>query len=333
MPRPVILSSGPWADLSCEEFAQKAGEWGYQGLELDCLGDHFEVQASGDDADYCQRKLDLLQRFDLTLPVLSNSRVGHAVCGQIAEHYQSFLPDYIWGDGDPAGVRERAAEEMIGTLRAGQKLGVSVVSGCTGSPLWPLTPGFPQTDGDDVARALQHFTDAWTPILDVAKDAGVRFAARVEPGQLASDLHTAEMALETLDGREDFGFAFNPAALHWQGVDPLEFLRRFPDRIYHVHLNDVAINLNGRTSLLSAYLPAGDARRGWDHRSPGHGGLDWEKIIRGLNEINYAGPISIDWKDPGMDRDFGAEDACRFVKRLDFAPVSQPVVSRSRRRK
>ena len=78
------------------------------------------------------------------------------------------------------------------------------------------------------------------------------------------------------------------------------------------------MTLNGRSGVLGSYLPLGDPRRGWDFRSPGHGGIDWEAVIRALNEIGYDGPLSVDWKDSGMNRDFGAEDACKFVKRLDF---------------
>src|SRR5262249_13274128 len=114
-----------------------------------------------------------------------------------------------------------------------------------------------------------------------------------------------------------FGFTFDPAALHWQGVDPAEFLRRFKDRVYHVHVKDIAIHLTGRSGLLGLW-PAGDPRRGWDYRSPGHVGLDWESIIRGLNDIGYEGPLAVDWQDPSMDRDWGAEDACKFLQRLNF---------------
>jgi sugar phosphate isomerase/epimerase len=95
-------------------------------------------------------------------------------------------------------------------------------------------------------------------------------------------------------------------------------LRRFPDRIFHVHIKDIALNLNGRNSLLCSYQPHGDARRGWQFRAPGHGGIDWESIIRALNEIGYEGPLSVEFSDAGMQRDYGAEEACKFIKRLDF---------------
>jgi len=323
MPRPVLLFSGPFADVPLEDLAARAAEWGYQGLELCCWGDHFEVQRALSEDAYCQQKLDLLSRHDLTAAVLSNHKVGQAVCDPIDARHQSLLPEYVWGDGKPDGVQQRAAEEMMATIRAAEKLGVGVIGGFTGSSLWSYIAGYPGPSPTVVAAGLRDFAEKWTPILDACRDSGVKFAFEVHPGQIAFDLFSAEQALDAIGGREEFGFTFDPSHLHWQGVDPVEFLRRFPDRIYHVHVKDAALTLNGRAGLLSSYLPSGDPRRGWDFRSPGHGGIDWEAVIRALNEIGYDGPLSVDWKDAGMDRAHGAEDACKFVKRLDFEPASR----------
>ncbi|HXG08170.1 MAG TPA: sugar phosphate isomerase/epimerase [Gemmataceae bacterium] len=321
MARPVILFSGQWTDLPLEELAQKASEWGYQGLDLCCWGDHFEVQRALSEDDYCPQKLDLLARHDLTVPVLSQHHVGQAICDPIDSRHQAILPDYVWGDGNPQGVQQRAAEEMLATVRAAQKMGVSVLSGFSGSPIWSYVAGYPPPMPEVIPAAFDDFARKWQPILDACRDAGIRFAYEVHPGQLAFDITSAEMILDALGGREEFGFTFDPSHLHWQGIDPVEFLRRFPDRIYHVHVKDAALTLNGRTSILSAYLPYGDPRRGWDFRSPGHGGIDWEAVIRALNEIGYDGPLAVEFTDAGMDRDYGAEDACKFVKRLDFEPA------------
>jgi sugar phosphate isomerase/epimerase len=318
MSRPVMLFTMPWLDLPLEELAQKAGEWGYQGLELACSGDHFEVQPALDNPSYCQKKLELLARHDLTAVVLSNHRVGQAVADVIDQRHQAILPDYVWGDGNPKGVQQRAAEEMMVSARAAQKMGVGILAGFTGSPLWSYVAGYPPATPALVTAGLREFARLWNPILDVCRDAGVRFALEVHPGQIAFDLYSAEMVLDALNGREEFGFLFDPSHLHWQGVDPVEFVRRFPDRIFHVHIRDAMLTLNGRTGILGSYLPLGDPRRGWDFRSPGHGGVDWEAVIRALNEVGYAGPLAVDWKDSGMNRDFGAEEACKFVKRLDF---------------
>ncbi|GIW81108.1 MAG: AP endonuclease [Gemmatales bacterium] len=320
MARTVLLYSGPWSDLPLEEFAARAAEWGYQGLELDCKGDHFEIQRALSETEYCQKKNDLLTRHDLTAPVLCAGTVGQAVGDIIGPRHQQLVPDYVWDDGEPEGVAQRAVEELIAAVRAAQALGAATLSTPTGSPLWFCVAL--QTDHATLRSGFETFMEKWNPILDACQECGVKLAAFIQAGQIAFDLYSAEMLLDVA-GREEFGFAFDPSVFHWQGIDPVEFLRRFPDRIYHVYINDAALNLNGRSGLLGSYLPHGDPRRGWDYRSPGHGGVDWEAFIRGLNEIGYDGPVSVRWNDPGMDRDFGAEDACRFVKRLDFPPASR----------
>ncbi len=318
MARPLVLFTGQWADLPLEELAPKLGEWGCQGVELACWGDHFEVQRALSDDDYCQAKLDLLARHDQQVFVLAAHRVGQAVCDRIEPRHRRILPDYVWGDGDPDGVNERAAAEMLATVQAAQKLGVSVIGGFTGSPIWAGVTGYPGNTPDEVAEGLREFARRWQPILDACREAGIRFAMEVHPGQVAFDLYTAEMVLDLLDGREEFGFTFDPSHLHWQGIDPVEFLRRFPDRIYHVHVKDAALTLNGRTGVLNSCQPAGDPRRGWEFRAPGHGGIDWEAVFRALHRIGYDGPLALEWVDHDIPRDHGAEEAFRFIQRLDF---------------
>ena len=318
MPRQHLLFTGPWADLPLETLAAKASEWGYAGLELCCWGDHLEVQQGLSEERYTSEKLDLLSQHDLTVPVIANHKVGHAVSDVIDERHRTLLPDYVWGDGDPLEVNRRASEEMAATFRLAEKLGTSIVSGFTGSPIWSYVAGYPSAKPGVIADGLKRFADDWHPLLDTARECGVKFAFEVHPGQIAFDLFSAEAVLDVLDNREEFGFTFDPSHLHWQGIDPVAFLRRFPDRIYHVHMKDAVLTLDGRSGILAGYWPSGDHRRGWQFRSPGRGGIDWEGIIRALNEIGYDGALAVDWHDPGMDREFGAAEACQFLKRLDF---------------
>lgn len=320
MPRPLLLFTGPFADVPLDALAAQAADWGYHGLELCCWGDHLEVSRGLSDDGYAPDRVGLLARHDLQVPVVANHKVGQAVSDRIDDRHQPLLPDYVWGDGDPAGVNQRAAEELANTFRLAEKMGANLVSGFTGSPVWSYVAGYPGPRPGVVADAMAQFAADWHPILDAARDSGIRFACEVHPGQLAFDLYSAELVLDALNGREEFGFTFDPSHFHWQGVDPVAFLRKFPDRIYHVHVKDAALTLDGRSGLLGGYWPAGDPRRGWQFRSPGHGGIDWEAIIRTLNEIGYDGPLSVDWNDPGMSRDYGAADAVQFLKRLDFDP-------------
>jgi sugar phosphate isomerase/epimerase len=320
MPRPVTLFTGQWADLPLEDLARKGREFGYQGLELACWGDHFDVTRALNESGYCAAKRDTLERNDLSVHAISSHLVGQAVCDRIDERHKSILPPHVWGDGDPAGVNRRAAEEMKNTARAAKKLGVSVVNGFTGSSIWHLLYSFPPVPESMIAAGFAEFAERWNPILDVFAECGVRFALEVHPTEIAFVIFTAQRALDALGRREEFGFNFDPSHLHWQGVSPVEFIRAFPDRIYHVHVKDAIVTLNGRTGILASHINFGDPRRGWDFRSPGRGGVDFEEIIRALNHAGYAGPLSVEWEDCGMDREHGAAEAARFVKNLDFAP-------------
>ena len=78
------------------------------------------------------------------------------------------------------------------------------------------------------------------------------------------------------------------------------------------------MQLDGRNSILSSHLDFGDPRRGWDFVSPGRGDVDWDSIMRALNRIGYGGPLSIEWEDSGMDREWGAREALDLVRSHDF---------------
>jgi sugar phosphate isomerase/epimerase len=320
MGRPITLFTGQWADLPLEDVARKASDFGYQGLELACWGDHFEVDKALSDDSYCANRRDLLERYDLEVHAISAHLVGQAVLDRIDARHQAILPPHVWGDGDPDGVNARAAEELKNTARAAQRLGVGIVNGFTGSSIWHLLYGFPPTPDAMIDAGYQLFADRFHPILDVFAECGVQFALEVHPTEIAFDLVSASRALTALDRREEFGFNFDPSHLVWQGVDPVEFLRAFHDRIYHVHVKDVVVQLGGRSGILASHLPFGDPRRGWDFRSPGRGSVNFEEIIRALNQLKYEGPLSVEWEDPGMDREAGAKEACQFVQNLDFAP-------------
>lgn len=320
MSRLVTLFTGQWADLPLEVLAKKASEFGYEGLELACWGDHFEVDKALDDPNYVQEKRDLLDRYNLKCHAISNHLVGQAVCDNIDERHQSILAPEIWGDGEPAGVTQRAIEGMKRTAQAAQKFGVSVVNGFTGSSIWHLIYSFPPVPDSMVDAGFDQFAERWNPILDVFDDYGVKFALEVHPSEIAFDLYTAERALKAVDHREAFGFNFDPSHLIWQGVDPVEFIRAFPDRMYHCHVKDAIVTLNGKTGILASHLNFGHPQRGWDFRSPGHGGVNFEEIIRALNVVGYDGPLSVEWEDCGMDRDHGAREAAEFVKKIDFSP-------------
>src|SRR5918992_245327 len=320
MARPVTLFTGQWADLSLEELAEKVAGWGFDGLELACWGDHFEVDRALGEDGYVEGKRELLERHGLRCWALGAHLVGQAICDPCDERHRAILPPDVWGDGDPEGVRQRAAEHMKDTARAAAKLGVDTVTGFTGSSIWHLLYSFPPNDFEAVEEGYRDFADRWNPIVDVFDDEGVRFALEVHPTEIAYDFVTARKALEAVDNRPGFGINFDPSHFAHQFLDSAAFVEEFADRIYHVHVKDSKKRLDGRRSILGSHVDFGEPERGWTFVSPGHGDVDFEDLFRSLNRIGYTGPLSIEWEDSGMDRDWGAPDALAFVRRTDFAP-------------
>jgi sugar phosphate isomerase/epimerase len=323
MARPVTLFTGQWADLPLAELAARCGEWGFDGLELASWGDHFDVVRALDEPGYCHEVRRLLESHGLGCWAISNHLVGQAVCDPIDERHQAILPPEVWGDGDPDGVRARAAERMKDTARAAARFGVDVVTGFTGSPVWHMLYSFPPNDFAEIERGYERFAEAWAPIIDVFDAEGVRFALEVHPTEIAYDFVTTRKALAALDHRPGFGINFDPSHLEPQLLDPAAFVDEFAGRvgrIYHVHVKDSLRRLDGRRSILGSHLNFGESDRGWDFVSPGHGDVDFEALFRALNRAGYEGPLSIEWEDSGMDREYGARDALAFVRRTDFAP-------------
>ncbi|WP_018655486.1 sugar phosphate isomerase/epimerase family protein [Actinomadura flavalba] len=327
MTRPITLFTGQWADLPFARVCELAAGWGYDGLEIACWGDHFDVQAALHDDGYVRGRLDLLAEHGLKVWTLSNHLVGQAVCDDpIDERHRGILPSRIWGDGSPEGVRQRAAAEMADTARAAARLGVDTVVGFTGSSIWHTLALFPPTPPSMIDRGYADFAERWNPILDVFDEVGVRFAHEVHPSEIAYDHHTTLRALEAVGHRPAFGLNWDPSHMVWQDIDPVGFLHDFRDRIYHVDCKDTRVRpRDGRRGRLSSHLPWGDARRSWDFVSTGRGDVPWEECFRALNAIGYAGPVSIEWEDAGMDRLRGAPEALAFIR--DLNSIEPPTAS------
>jgi sugar phosphate isomerase/epimerase len=324
MARPVTLFTGQWADLPLHDLAPMAKEMGYDGLELACWGDHFDVQEALKSKSYAKDRRALLKKHKLESYAISNHLVGQAVCDLIDDRHKAILPAHVWGDGDPEGVRRRAATEIADTAKAAALFGVKVVNGFTGSSIWHSLYAFPPTGQDYWDAGFKDFAKRWKPILDVFDSCDVNFALEVHPTEIAFDIASAERAVKALRGHKRFGFNYDPSHLGYQGVDYVKFIRTFHDRIFHAHMKDVWWGHgNGDVGVFGGHVSFGDSRRFWDFRSVGRGDINFEEIIVALNDIGYDGPLSVEWEDSRMDRVHGATESAAFCKDLDFKPSAR----------
>lgn len=315
MSRIITLASGQFGDLPLEKLAPLVKKMGYDGLEL-ATHAHFDVQRALHEEGYVEHIHQVLRDNGLVCQAISAHLTGQCVCDVWDERLDNFAPSAL--HGNPQAIKQWAIEEMKDTARSARKFGVSIVNGFTGSPLWSRWYSYPQTSKEMIERGFQEVYDAWTPILDVFDQEGVKFALEVHPTEIAFDWYTTQRVLHLFHQRKAFGLNFDPSHLLWQGVDPVTFARDFASKIYHVHMKDVKMLKNERAGILGSFLAFGDTHRAWNFVSVGHGDVDFDGIIRELNAVKYDGPLSIEWEDSGMDRFFGAKESLEYVRTINF---------------
>lgn len=319
MARPVTLFTGQWADLPFEEICKQAKQMGFEGLEIACWGDHMDVKKAATDSAYVAEKKRILEQHGLKCWALGAHLSGQCVGDLWDKRLDNFAPAEF--KGKPEEIRQWAIEEMKFTARAAKAMGCKVVTGFMGSHIWKFWYSFPQTSEEMIEEGYDEIVSLWTPILDEFKACGVKFALEVHPTEIAFDFYTSKKLFrEKFKDNDTLGINFDPSHLIWQGIKPHLFIREFGDKIYHVHIKDALVNLEGTEGILGSFLTFGDTRRGWNFVSPGHGSVDFDLIIRELNAIDYQGPLSVEWEDSAMDRIFGATEACEMVKKINYSP-------------
>ncbi|MCD8349078.1 MAG: sugar phosphate isomerase/epimerase [Planctomycetaceae bacterium] len=320
MPRHVTIFTGQWADIPFAELCPKIRSFGYDGLEIASWGDHLSLDEAASSVAYCKEKRKTLADNGLGCWAISNHLAGQLTTDpNFDARSDAFCLDPSCR-GDAEKKRQWAIDQMLKAPDAARNMGVGVVTAFMGSPIWHMLYSFPPVGKEEIDAGYRFVREVYTPIFEKFRKNGIRFALEVHPTEIAFDIWSAERLLEEFDYDEVLGFNFDPSHLLWQGVDPVKFLRRFKDRIYHVHMKDARVLLDGESGILGSHLDFGDPRRGWDFRSLGHGQVDFDGVIRALNDANYQGPLSVEWEDPGMDREFGAKESCEFVRKVDFPP-------------
>ena len=320
MARPITLFTIQYGDMPLEELCKAAKEMGFEGLELSAA--HVDVRRAATDPAYVAEVKATLAKYDLGCWCMSHHLAGQCVLDAEPDAYDSRLDGFVPAEvaGDPKAIQAWAIEEMKYTARAAKAMGVGVVTFFMGSPIWKMWYSFPQTSEEMVEAAYQRTKELWSPIFDEFDACGVKLALEVHPTEIAFDYWTTKKLLDTFEWRPTLGINFDPSHLLWQGMDPAVFARDFIDRIYHVHAKDVKLNFDGRNGVLGSHITFGNTRRGWNFVSLGHGDVDFDAICRELNQGGYNGPISIEWEDSGMDRIYGATEACEYIKKYNFNP-------------
>ena len=259
MARPVTIFTGQWADLGLEEMCRTAKDMGYDGLEIASWG-QIDLQKAAEDPEYVKNLKGTLEKYGLGCWAIGAHLPGQCVGDVWDPRLDGFAPPEL--AGKPEEIRAWGIQQLKYAAMAAKAMGVKVVTGFMGSPIWKMWYSFPQTTEEMVEAGFKQIKELWTPIFDVFDQCGVKFALEVHPTEIAFDYYSTQKLLEVFEYRETLGINFDPSHLIWQGMDPAMFLYDFASRVYHVHIKDAAVNLNGRNGILGSHITFGDPRRG-----------------------------------------------------------------------
>jgi sugar phosphate isomerase/epimerase len=299
-------------DRPLEEVLPRAADLGYETVELPAWRGNLHLDLDAALADGGRSLRDLIGRFGLGISAISNGREGHLVLGPHDWTVDRWAP--------VQGAEERiryGIERLKRTAQVAAVLGVPVITGFVGSPVWDKWYNYPATNEGAYKRAWELFAERVTPILDECARCGVRFALEVHPTEMAYNLETAECALEVLGQRPEFGFNFDPSHLVWQGIDPVVFIKRLGKRIYHAHAKDGEVQMD--EVRRSGVLSGGSwtrPDRGFRFRVPGWGDVNWRRVMSALVSVGYDYILSFEHEDPIMSAEDGLEKAIAYLRPL-----------------
>ncbi|MBS7615057.1 sugar phosphate isomerase/epimerase [Candidatus Bathyarchaeota archaeon] len=306
-------------ELKLEKVLEYVSKLGYECVELAAWKGSNHLNIDDVLSGGATKLKRTVEKYGLTISGLSNHLEGQIVLGP-----HDFSTDDFF-KGTPEEKAKYGAERMKKTAEAAAALDVPVVNGFIGAPCWGAWYIFPPAYEKIYEKGFETFAERWNPIFDVFAAHGIKFAHEVHPQEQAYNIETAEQAVKAVNGRKEFGFNFDPSHFVWQGIDPVIFIKKFGERIYHAHAKDA--ELVKEHVATSGVIPTGGwmrQGRGFRFRVVGWGDVDWKRIMTALLEVRYDYVLSYEHEDPVMSREDGCEKCIAHLKPLIIkAPLKQ----------
>ncbi len=160
-----------------------------------------------------------------------------------------------------------------------------------------------------VADNIPHFKEVFSRFCDEAEKRNVKIAIENCPmmdrfamhgGNIAFSPEIWDVMFEAVPSKV-LGIELDPAHMVWLGIDYVQAIYDYGDRIFHVHAKDMEIRRDvlARTGIYGQCFGDvyGLGHGWWRARTPGWGEVDWTKLITALLEVNYKGNVDIEHED------------------------------------
>lgn len=286
---------------------------GYIGLQVP-TGDMrlMDVGLAATSRDYAQELAGRLGAHGTVFTELSAHLQGQLVAVHPAYDllFDGFAPEAV--RGRPQARQEWAVDQLRKTLSAAANLGLPAIAAFSGALAWPYVYPWPQRPAGLIEAAFDELAQRWKPILDHAEDVGVDICFEIHPGEDLHDGISYEMFLERVGGHQRARMLYDPSHYVLQGLDYLQNIDIYHERISMFHVKDAEFNPTGRQGVYGGYQPWID--RAGRFRSPGDGQVDFTAVFSKLAQYDFDGWAVVEWECALKHPEDGAREGAAFVR-------------------
>ncbi len=290
-----------------------AADCGYVGVQVPS-GDRrlFDLSLAAESQDYCDTFAGQARETGIAITELSAHLQGQLVAVHPAYDtlFDAFAPPQV--RGDPAARRDWAAGEVRKALAASRRLGCTALAAFSGALAWPYVYPWPQRPPGLIDEAFDELARRWRPLLDAAEEDGVDIAFELHPGEDLHDGVSFEMFLDRVGHHPRATLLYDPSHFLLQGLDYLDHLDIYRDRIRMFHVKDAELNPTGRQGVYGGYQSWID--RAGRFRSPGDGQIDFGAVFSKLAANDFDGWAVVEWECPLKHPEDGAREGAAFVR-------------------
>ena len=192
--------------------------------------------------------------------------------------------------------RAAAVSHLKTLVKASSKLGVNMVTTFIG-----------RDQGKSVEENLELVKEVWPPIMDLAKELGVKVAIENCPMLFGRDQWPGGQNLMTTPAiwrkvfeilpYDNLGINYDPSHFIWQMIDYTKPLYEFKDKIFHVHYKDIKVFKDKLDDVGIMGYPLDFM----SPKLPGLGDVDWGRYVSALTDIRYDGYTCIEIEDKAFE--------------------------------
>jgi sugar phosphate isomerase/epimerase len=298
---------------SLDTIADYMATKGYKGLQLPSWDARvIDLKKASESKGYCDELKGKMADKGLVITELSTHLQGQLIASHPTYNgmYDAFAPAEVHGN-EPER-RKWAAKQLEYAAKASYNMGLKSHVGFSGALAWPFLYPWPQRPAGMIETAFKELGNRWKPILDIFDENGVDYCYELHPGEDLFDGTSFEMFLDATNNHKRACINYDPSHFVLQGLDYVQFIDFYHERIRAFHVKDAELNPTGKQGVYSGY--SNWANRAGRFRSLGDGQVDFSAIFSKLSQYDYDGWAVLEWECCIKSSEQGATEGAPFIE-------------------